>query len=75
MSNKTCTRYDMYCIEDILHIITQCPYYYNEQVTMYEEIYRKYPNVKRILDEDKINTLYYLLGLIITIYYLLLDSH
>ena len=52
----------MFCVDDILYIIIQCPYYYNEQVTMYEEIYSKCPKVKRIFDEDKANTPYYLLG-------------
>ena len=62
MSNRTCTNCDMYRVEDILHIITQCPYYHNDHVLMYEEIYSKCPNVKRNFEEDEANTPYYLLG-------------
>ena len=62
MSNRTCTNCDMYHVEDILHIITQCLYYHNDHVLMYEEIYSKCPNVKRAFEEDETNTPYYLLG-------------
>ena len=62
MSNRTCTNCDMYRVMDILHIITQCLYYYNDQVIMYGEIYIKCPKVKRVFDEDKANIPYYLIG-------------
>ena len=52
----------MYRVEDIMHIITQCPYYHNDHVNMYREIYEKCPNVKRIFEDDVTNTPYYLLG-------------
>ena len=62
MSSRTCTNCNMYCVEDILHIISQCPYYHNDHVMMYQEIYEKCPNVKRVFDDDGPNTPYYLLG-------------
>ena len=62
MSNRTCSNCDMYCIEDILHIISQCPFYYNEQSAMIEAIYRYCPNVRGIFEEDPANVPYYLLG-------------
>ena len=62
MSNRTCSKCDMYCIEDILHIISQCPFYHNDQSVMFEGIYRNCPNVKQFFDEDKVNVPYYLLG-------------
>ena len=55
MSSKTCTKCEMYCVEDILHIISQCPFYHDEQVTMYEEISRRCPNVQVELDKDVCN--------------------
>ena len=60
MSNKTikpCFMCDMFWIEDIAHIINQCPFYQMDRVQMCEDIYRKYPN-----EENRVNTLYYLLG-------------
>ena len=39
ISNWTCTNCDAYCIEDIFHIIAQCPYYCKERVLMYDESY------------------------------------
>ena len=58
MSNRTCSKCDMYCIEDIIHIISQCPFYHNDQSVMFGGIYRNCPNVKRIFDEDKVNVPY-----------------
>ena len=62
MSSKTCSKCDMFCIEDILHIVTQCPHYSNDQISMYEEIYRKCPNMKRIFEEYTESIPYFLLG-------------
>ena len=31
MSNRTCINCDMYCIEDITHILMQCPYYQDDR--------------------------------------------
>ena len=31
LSHKTCIMCDLYCIEDIIHIISQCPYYHKER--------------------------------------------
>ena len=62
MSYRTCTNCDLYCIEDINHIVAQCPFYQADRELMYDEIFRKCPNVKEILDEDSSNIIYYLLG-------------
>ena len=67
MSNRTCINCDMYRVEEMLHIITQCPYYHNDHVLVYEEIYSKCPNVKRAFEEDETNTPYYLLGQKVTL--------
>ena len=51
MSNRTCIMCDMYCIEDIVHIINQCPYYFTERNhhrnDMYNRIYGECPRMKR----------------------------
>ena len=62
MSDRTCTNCDAYCMEDILHIITQCPYYCKERVLMYDEIFKKCPNAKTIFDDESANIVNYLLG-------------
>ena len=69
MSSRTCIMCDMYCIEDILHWINQCPYYEEERARMYEEIhkyikeiYNKCPNARKTFGENRGETPYFLLG-------------
>ena len=62
MSNKTCTNCDQYCVEDIVHIIMQCPYYQRDRDEMYDEMYNKCPNAMNVLDKESFNVAYYLLG-------------
>ena len=59
ISNGTCIMCDLYYVEDILHIMS---FYQKERAQMYEEIYRKSPKAKNILEKKRENTLYYLLG-------------
>ena len=62
MSNRTCIHCAMYCIEDIIHIINQCPFYAQERYDMYNEIYKICPNAKRLC-ENKVELIpYFLLG-------------
>ena len=51
----------MYCVEDIFHIMMQCPHQY-EMNNMYEEIFRKCPNAKRTFEQNQGVILYLLLG-------------
>ena len=62
MSSRTHIMCDMYCIEDILHIINQCPYYEEERASMYEEIYKRCPNAKKTFEENRGEAPYFLLG-------------
>ena len=62
MSNRTCITCDLYCIEDIINILSHCPYYQDERTEMYEKIYRKCPKAKSIFEESRESILYYLLG-------------
>ena len=62
MSNLTCTLCDMYCIEDIVHIISQCPHFHELRNDMYEEIYRVCPNARIVFNENQESITYYLLG-------------
>ena len=62
MSNKTCIHCSMYCIEDIMHIINQCPFYDSERNSMYDEIYKICPNAKRLCEKEIGLVPYFLLG-------------
>ena len=62
MSHKTCIMCDLYCIEDIIHIISQCQYYHKERTEMYNEIYKKCPKAKDVFERNSENTIFYLLG-------------
>ena len=62
MSNRTCIRCDQYCIEDITHIIMQCPGYNDERILMFNEIYDECPNARGVFESNSGNILYYLLG-------------
>ena len=61
ISHKTCIKCDLYCIEDIIHIISQCPYFHKEIIEMYNEIYEKCPKAKDVLERNSENTIFYLL--------------
>ena len=62
MSHRTCLKCDLYCIEDITHIIMQCPCYHDERVEMYNKIYKECPKAKEVFEGNRENTIYYLLG-------------
>ena len=47
MSNRTCVLCDMYCIESIVHIVNQCPFYYDERKAMYDMIYKECPSAEK----------------------------
>ena len=48
MSNRTSIACDMYCVEDIFHVIMQCPAYQEDRTIILVEITRKCPNAKEI---------------------------
>ena len=62
MSNRTCIMCDMYCIEDIIHLLTQCPYYQEDRDRMYAEIFRECPNALMSFEEKRCEIPYFLLG-------------
>ena len=62
MSYRTCTNCELYCIEDIVHIVSQCPFYQDDRANMYKEIFERCPNVKVVSDSGSSNFVYYLLG-------------
>ena len=65
LSNRVCEFCDMFCVEDIIHILNQCPYYHEERKEMYEKIYNECPNVRRIFRVEVKHIPYYLLGRVI----------
>ena len=62
MSTRTCTMCNMYCIEDILHLLTQCPFYHEDRDNMYKEIFKECPNAAKSFEEYRGETPYFLLG-------------
>ena len=62
LSNRACEFCNSFCVEDIIHIINQCPYYCDERKRMYEKMYEECPNVKRIFCAEPKYVPYYLLG-------------
>ena len=53
---------NLYCIEDIKHILSQCPHYHRERTEMYEEIFRNCPNAKLIFEQNREYVVFFLLG-------------
>ena len=62
LSNRACECCDMFCVEDIVHIINQCPYYEDERNELYRKIYDECPNVRRIFCMETKHIPYFLLG-------------
>ena len=68
MSNRSCVMCDMYCVEDIIHLLTQCPYYQEDRDSMYVEIFRECPNASRTFEEKRSEIPYFLLGRVIPLW-------
>ena len=62
MSARTCTNCDHFCIEDITHIVLQCPYFNEDRTMMYDGIFSNCPNAEKVFKEESANIIYYLLG-------------
>ena len=52
----------IYCIEDIINVISQSTYYQKQRTEMYEQIFRKCPKAEAIFEQKREIILYYLLG-------------
>ena len=63
MSCRTCTKCDQYCIEDIVHVVYQCPYSQPSMNELYDEIFTKCTNARPIFEENPADVIYYLLGM------------
>ena len=61
LSNRTCIACDMYSVEDIFHVIMQCPAYQEDRKILLDEITRKCPNDKETFEKEPGNSIYYLL--------------
>ena len=62
MSHRTCVKCDSFCIEDIFHIIMQCPGYHEERTTMYNKKLNECRKAKVVFEENCEHVVYYLLG-------------
>ena len=51
-SVKTCERCDLYALEDMFHILMQCPYFCDQRIEMYEKIYLSQPKAREIFEND-----------------------
>ena len=61
-SIKTCELCDMYAIENIHHLLMQCPGMYNEQLEMHEQIYLIIPEMRQKFADEPRNVFFWLLG-------------
>ena len=50
-----------HCIEHIMHLLTQCPYYQGDSDIMYAEIFKECPNAIRSFEENRGEVPYFLL--------------
>ena len=57
-----CENCDLFAIEDIIHMIMQCPSFVEEQKAMFLEIKVISPNIKEHLHETPNMTIRWLLG-------------
>ena len=61
-SSKTCELCDLYAVENIFHLLMQCPGMYDEQEAMYDHIYRNAPEIRKIFTDEPIFVFFWLLG-------------
>ena len=61
-SDRVCELCDAYTVENIFHLLMQCPGMYDEHVEMHDHIYRCIPEIKKIFTEEPHNVFFWLLG-------------
>ena len=61
-SSRICELCDLYCTENIHHLLMQCPGMYREQVEMHKHICQEIPEIKQIFADEPGNVLLWLLG-------------
>ena len=61
-SSKTCELCDLYVVENIFHLLMQCPGMHDEQEAMYDQIYRNAPEIRKIFTDEPSNVFFWLLG-------------
>ena len=61
-SLKACDKCEMYAVEDIFHILMQCPFFQNDMKELYAEIRLVTPNLLEEMDKDNSTAIYHLLG-------------
>ena len=47
-----CQNYDLFAVEDIDHLVMQCPFYQVRIGSMYEEIYSRCPNIRNVFENN-----------------------
>ena len=61
-SSKMCEQCDLYNIEDIHHLLMQCPGMYHEQKEMHEQISLYVPEIMGKFTEEPHNVFFWLIG-------------
>ena len=61
-SHRMCSECDMYVLENIYHLVMQCPMHENDRVTMYDALYDFDPSLRDRFSDSPEKVLYWLLG-------------
>ena len=61
-SHRMCSECDMYVLEDIFHIVMQCPIREMDRVKIYDDLYEYDPTLKDKFSVSPEKVLYWLLG-------------
>ena len=61
-SHRTCANCDLYLVEDVRHILLQCPANTNIMTGLFDELALKCPNVSNALNDNPSMSLLWLLG-------------
>ena len=61
-SVRACENCYLYVVEDMYHLLMQCPHFHDRRKKMYEDIYKKVPEVEEIFRKDPPMVFAWLLG-------------
>ena len=61
-SHRICSECDMYVVENIYHVIMQCPVHENDRVHLYDALYNFDPSLRGIFSANPEKVLFWLLG-------------
>ena len=62
-SHRMCSECDMYVVENIYHLVMQCPIHEGDRVLMYDALYNYDPQLRGIFRTSPEKILFWLLGM------------